>query len=109
MLTHGDCVVRRSDPHRGHGRVLGRASAPAVVMVSFGNGEAEPIHEDELVVAAFTFRTGRVSFEWVERANVIVLEHDASEGNGLAIEPPPGLIFDRPHFEDWCREFVGIG
>ncbi len=58
---------------------------------------------------ALTFKTGRVTFEWVERANVIVLEHDASDGNGLAIEPPPGLIFDQYHFDDWCREFVGIG
>lgn len=55
-----------------------------------------------------TFRSGKVRFEWVERANVIVLEHDASDGNGLTIEPPPGLRFELEPFTLWACEFLGM-
>jgi hypothetical protein len=54
------------------------------------------------------FRSGKVIFEWVERANVIVLEHDASGGNGLTIEPPPGLKFELEAFTLWACEFLGM-
>src|SRR3954454_1097530 len=55
-----------------------------------------------------TFRSGRVSFEWTEGTNIIVLEHQDSHGVGLPIDVPSGLKFDSEAFTLWACEFLGM-
>ncbi len=54
------------------------------------------------------FSSGKVTLELASEAGVVVLEHEGSNGNGLAIDVPRGWEPDIEQFTLWCCRFLGM-
>lgn len=78
------------------------ASAPIVTEPQWESGRAEATG------SGLRFRSGKISLELVREANVVVLEHDSSNGNGLTVDVPEGWAPDLEQFTLWCCRFLGI-
>lgn len=54
------------------------------------------------------FSSGKITLELASEAGVVVLEHEGSNGNGLAIDVPRGWTPDIEQFTLWCCRFLGM-
>jgi hypothetical protein len=66
------------------------------------------VHRAQLYPPTMKFRSGKISLELVKQAAVVILEHDGSNGNGLAIDVPLGWMPDLEQFTLWCCRFLGM-